>query len=231
MLNMLDNTNPPAPPATPSAPIAIIRDRAVRAGEIAKAICQGADCARCTYPQLGVGTDTGFRCACCAPEAFASAASGAKGEIAMVAILARNPTGADGRTARERAVLAIHALQTSAEQSADATITRNGAGWQSRDAAFGGDLARKILAGATLSERQSHYAFRLVLKYGAQLAAIAAARAARRAPAPAVEPAPAPQVPDLVVAPEPEKAKPAAKKSAAKKASKAPAAKKTPRKR
>lgn len=181
--------------ATPT-PAPIVRDRAVNNGEIAKAICQGAECSRCTFPQLGVGTADGFRCACCAPAEFAAAASGASGEVAMVAILARNPKGADGRTARERGILAIHALQTASEVQADATVTWNGAGWQKRDAAFGGDLARKLAAGATLSERQSHFAFRLLLKYGGQLATIAAARAARRAPAPVVpdlvEPPPAP---------------------------------------
>lgn len=235
MLPMLDNEKPSgASKGYETATSAqIVRDRAVNNGEIAKAICRGADCARCTFPQLGVGTVVGFFCACCAPEAFAAAsdAMGAKGEVAMVTVLAKNPKGADGRTARERGILAIHTLQTASEVKADATHALNGAGWQKRDAAFGGDLARQIEAGWTLSERQSHYAFRLLLKYGGQLATIAAARAARRAPE---APAPAPEAP-VVEAPvvESEPAKPAkavkAKKPTAKKAtarkSKAPARK------
>lgn len=223
MLPMLDTEKPSGASQGYETAISvqIVRDRAVAPGEIAKAICAGSECSRCTFPQLGVGTAEGFRCACCAPELFAAAASGATGEVAMVAILARNPKGADGRTARERGVLAIHALQTASEVQADATHAWNGAGWQKRDASFGGDLARRLAAGATLSERQSHYAFRLLLKYGGQLAMIAASRAARRAPPPVVpdlvEAAPPAPAPVAEPAPAPvAKAKAKAKKPAAK---------------
>lgn len=250
----MSNSLPPSASHSHSNPgVPLVREGAVPPGTIAKALCasewttsegEARGCRRrahpgkpgvtigCPVPQIGTGTPEGFRCAACAQEAFlvAAASHPAMSEVGIVALLVRNPKGADGRTARERAVLALDALQTEREQVAGETIERNFAGWQGPDAktrdgkpGMGRDFASQIAKlgeGENLHPGKQAWMLRLLIKYGGQLARIATARAARRAPAPAPAPAPAlPEVPDLMPAPAkaPRKAKaPAAKKPARK---------------
>jgi hypothetical protein len=139
----------------------------------------------------------------------------------MFVILVRDARGADGRSARERAVVAIDERQTAAEQAARTTTEHNGRGWRGygSDASFGGDLAAKVRNGHRFSDRQAVYAMRLLAKYSGQLAQIAAAKAAARTAAAPPPPPPAPEPEAAPVA----KA-PAAKRAAGRKAAK-PAAK------
>ncbi len=210
------------------------------------------------YPQVGVTTQhedgsTRHLCVNHGGEAAFLAAAAANppprlSAEAMAVLLVANPRGRDGRSARERAVVAIDDGQTEAEREVGATTDLNGIGWRAigTDAAFGGDLASKVRRGWRFSPAQDAAALNLLLKYSGQLARIAAAKAAAAEaagevahvvaridaalatlPAPVVEAAPAAEA--TVEPPAP--AAPAAKRAAGRKAAAKPAAKMRAKKR
>lgn len=208
------------------------------------------------YPQVGITThvDGATRHLCvnhAGSAAFLAAAAANPpprlSAEAMAVVLVANPTGRDGRTARERAVVLIDDGQTSAEREARSTTDLNGIGWRAvgTDAQFGGDLAAKVRRGWRFTPAQNAAALNLLLKYSGQLARIAAARAVAQEVAAEVAhvtarhahlgrgavvpppPAPVPALPAPVVVaatveppalPEPAPAAPAAKRAAGRKA-------------
>ncbi len=141
------------------------------------------------YPQVGVTThvDGATRHLCVnhgGTAAFLTAAAANPpprlSAEAMAVILVANPRGRDGRSARERAVVAIDDAQTDAAREARSTTDLNGIGWRAvgTDAQFGGDLAAKVRRGWRFSPAQDAAALNLLLKYSGQLARIAAAKVA-----------------------------------------------------
>ncbi len=88
--------------------------------------------------------------------------------------LATNPR------AVERALVLLYARQTSDEQSAQMTKHTNGRGFNSVDARFLSDLARKVQKGWKLSGPQMEWARKLLPKYAGQLAEEAAAKQAAK---------------------------------------------------
>lgn len=73
----------------------------------------------------------------------------------------------------ERALVAIHKRQTSAERISLSTKSKNGIGFNAFDAAMGSSFAEWVRSGKRLSDRQLQCARRIVVKYVGQLAAIA----------------------------------------------------------
>jgi ribosomal protein L16/L10AE len=72
-----------------------------------------------------------------------------------------------------RGVVALYERQTKDEQSSEHTRHRNGQGFNSRDAEFMTSIAKQILAGRNLTEKQINAARRVIGKYCGQLAKIA----------------------------------------------------------
>jgi hypothetical protein len=77
----------------------------------------------------------------------------------------------------KRAIAAITARQTSQEVRAQATIDRNGRGWNGLDAKFMTSLAAQLLVNNWLSPRQLVVARRKLMKYAGQLLAVIAEKA------------------------------------------------------
>lgn len=69
----------------------------------------------------------------------------------------------------KKSVLFLYARQTSDEQATDSTRNENAAGFNMIDARFGSSLARQILDGQTLSQRQVLSAEKMLRKYKRQL--------------------------------------------------------------
>jgi len=83
------------------------------------------------------------------------------------ALLENNPK------AVRRALLAIYALQTSAEQANHATSDANGVGFSAFDAEFCTDMAEKALKGWSFSEKQMAVTRNKMKRYHRQLIMIA----------------------------------------------------------
>jgi len=98
---------------------------------------------------------------------------------AVLRLLAENPR------AVERGLVAIYRRQTADEQVEGVARVRNGAGFNGRDAAFGGVLARDVLAGKPLRGKALDIAARMCRTYVGQLVEEAAGKPvpARYAPA------------------------------------------------
>lgn len=70
----------------------------------------------------------------------------------------------------KKALLTIFARQTSAEQAQNATVERNSRGFNSRDADFLSDIAKKLpLYGMRMTPRQMTHVRRQIKKYWSQL--------------------------------------------------------------
>ena len=76
----------------------------------------------------------------------------------------------------ERAILALYKRQTADEQERERTRHRNRIGFNSCDAPFLTSLAKWLLSGRHLTEKQCYKARIKVAKYAGQLARIANAR-------------------------------------------------------
>lgn len=72
-----------------------------------------------------------------------------------------------------RALVALYRMQTLEEMVNGTAIEHNGAGFSAFDADAGGDMARKVLAGARLSGSELARARKMAKKYRRQLAAVA----------------------------------------------------------
>ena len=73
-----------------------------------------------------------------------------------------------------RGLLAIFAHQTASEQNSESTEEDNGVGFSGADAYFLSSVAKQLLAGrTTMSEKQTVYVRKKMLKYAGQLARIA----------------------------------------------------------
>jgi hypothetical protein len=68
-----------------------------------------------------------------------------------------------------RALIVLYNRQTSDEQSSHSTSHLNGRGFNGADAAFGTSLAKQVLAGRYLSNKQLVFARKMVIKYAKQL--------------------------------------------------------------
>jgi hypothetical protein len=101
----------------------------------------------------------------------------------VLALLAENPR------AVERGLVAIYNRQTADEQVEGVARVQNGAGFNGRDAAFGGVLARDVLAGKPLRGKALDIAARMCRTYVGQLVEEAAGKPvpARYAPATLVD--------------------------------------------
>ena len=88
------------------------------------------------------------------------------------ALLDQNPK------AVERALMVLFNRQEADERSTGHTSHLNGRGFNGFDAPFGTDLAKRVLAGGSLSERQLLAARRMVKKYARQLLEEAQAKSA-----------------------------------------------------
>jgi hypothetical protein len=88
----------------------------------------------------------------------------------VLALLAENPR------AVERGLVAIYNRQTADEQVEGVARAQNGRGFNGRDAAFGGVLARDVLAGKTLRGRALEIARRMCRTYVGQLVQEAAGK-------------------------------------------------------
>jgi hypothetical protein len=73
----------------------------------------------------------------------------------------------------ERAVLAVYRKQTLAEQKHATTVEQNGWGFNSSDARFMSSIARQLMKGSHLFERQIPIVRKKMTKYGSQLLRIA----------------------------------------------------------
>ena len=78
----------------------------------------------------------------------------------------------------ERAILRIDERQTHDERISGETLHSNGIGWSGSDASVGTYMANFVRSGNALSGAWRLRAFRLAIKYRAQLADIANAKAA-----------------------------------------------------
>lgn len=72
-----------------------------------------------------------------------------------------------------RAIVALYARQTESERNAEATVEKNGIGYNGFDAKFFSSLAQQIQSGRTLSQKQIAFARKGIMKYSKQLASIA----------------------------------------------------------
>jgi len=73
----------------------------------------------------------------------------------------------------ERGIVAIFKYQTDVEQQSEMTTDKNGVGFNGLDAEFLSSLAKQVMQGKTLSERQIEYGRKKMLKYAGQLTRIA----------------------------------------------------------
>lgn len=76
-----------------------------------------------------------------------------------------------------RALVSLFEQQTKDEQATESTNHRNGAGFNSVDAAFGSSLAKQVIAGRALSDKQIAAARKMLQKYVGQLTRIANSKA------------------------------------------------------
>lgn len=76
-----------------------------------------------------------------------------------------------------RAIVALYARQTESERNAEATVEKNGIGYNGFDAKFFSSLAQQIQSGRTLSQKQISFARKGIMKYSKQLAEIANCKA------------------------------------------------------
>lgn len=76
-----------------------------------------------------------------------------------------------------RGLVVLYSFQTETEQCYDSTTERNNVGFNMRDAPFLSDLARQVLTGRRLSEKQMAAARRSITKYAGQLMRLANAKA------------------------------------------------------
>jgi hypothetical protein len=70
-------------------------------------------------------------------------------------------------------IVAIYQRQTADEQAAETTIENNGVGFNGCDGEFLSSVAKQLLAGRKLSERQVTVCRKAMLKYAGQLSKIA----------------------------------------------------------
>lgn len=73
----------------------------------------------------------------------------------------------------ERSVVAIYQRQTAEEQAVEATRNKNGVGFSAFDAEFLSSVAKQIMNGRHLSDRQMPFVKKNMLKYAGQLVRIA----------------------------------------------------------
>ena len=76
----------------------------------------------------------------------------------------------------ERAILAIFRRQTNDEQICEEAKHRNKMGFNGCDAQFGSSLAKRLLKGCKLSDKQINAARKMMKKYAGQLEVIAKER-------------------------------------------------------
>lgn len=79
-------------------------------------------------------------------------------------------------------ILAIYKRQTEDEKQSESTDHNNGRGFTGTDAKFGSSLAKKLLAGYTLTIRQETAARKMMRKYAGQLLKVAKEKAALTSP-------------------------------------------------
>jgi hypothetical protein len=79
----------------------------------------------------------------------------------------------DRDRAVERGIVAIYNKQTESEQDTESTREHNGVGYNGTDAAFMSSLAKQLLSGRTLSQKQLEAGRRCLMKYAGQLTKIA----------------------------------------------------------
>jgi hypothetical protein len=79
-------------------------------------------------------------------------------------------------------ILAIYKRQTEDEKAAESTDKDNGMGFTGCDAKFGSSLAKKLLAGYTLTINQETAARKMMRKYAGQLLKVAKEKAALTSP-------------------------------------------------
>lgn len=72
-----------------------------------------------------------------------------------------------------RAIVAIYQKQTADEQSAEMTKHHNGVGFCARDGEFGTSIAKQVLAGRRLSDKQLAITRKIAARYAGQLEKIA----------------------------------------------------------
>ena len=77
-----------------------------------------------------------------------------------------------------RGIVAIYRRQTSQEQLVEATLEHNGVGFNGVDAELLTSLAKQVLDGKTLTEKQIYVGRKRIRKYSGQLAEIANANEA-----------------------------------------------------
>lgn len=76
----------------------------------------------------------------------------------------------------KRGVLAVYALQTAQEQSAQGTVEQNGVGFSGADGEFLSSIAEQLKKGRPLSAKQLPWVRKKMVKYAGQLAELARAR-------------------------------------------------------
>lgn len=81
----------------------------------------------------------------------------------------------------ERAIVALYSRQTESEKNSEATVEKNGIGYNGFDAKFFSSLAQQIQSGRTLTAKQIQFARRGIMKYAKQLAEIANQREQEKA--------------------------------------------------
>ena len=72
-----------------------------------------------------------------------------------------------------KSVVKLYEYQTSDEQDAGETNVHNGAGFNSRDAGFLSSIAKQIMSGRSITEKQLNATRKALFKYSGQLARIA----------------------------------------------------------
>jgi hypothetical protein len=75
-----------------------------------------------------------------------------------------------------RGILAIYRGQTDDEQRRGVTVEDNGIGFNGSDAPFMSSLAKQVLSGRKLSQKQCRYARTIMYKYADQLLKIASCK-------------------------------------------------------
>lgn len=73
----------------------------------------------------------------------------------------------------QRAIVALYSRQTESEKNSEATVEKNGVGFNGFDAKFFSSLAQQIQSGRNLSAKQIAFARKGIMKYSKQLASIA----------------------------------------------------------
>jgi hypothetical protein len=81
----------------------------------------------------------------------------------------------------QRAIVALYERQTESERNTEATVEKNGVGFNGFDAKFFSSLAQQIQSGRVLSQKQIAFARKGIMKYSKQLAQIANGREQEKA--------------------------------------------------